>query len=661
MKAYIYQKLNKKNIIFLAMLMAVMFLSLLPRYSYANNPSNLFIDESRLFGYVQGNACGNTTCQSDEVCQKEYRGVLPIESDTTLLGAPKSTTFTCVKARPIEAPASPFRGTQGCAEGPGGGILGGVLGDTVSGLVGNGLTGLVGGISLIGTGGGLFGLPQAFTFVNPGGVITDTLLNGLNPNANFNDLIRLRGNPEDDCANYNNINRVIDTRRLTAPLPVDIFNPLPLPVNVTSPTPLPVVVVDDLALYQQKELIDAPLAAQQKAQTIATITDTLRTQISRDNLIPQNYFATKSLGIEFGALGAETGVVSKEVLDVYGGYQNFSLTKNNELAQYFRNLQDPTKSQLPRETFTEKCGNVLAGQAGEISFECALLVLQTNNNANDIAATTAQIAADKVKLSSELLEAEQRDGGGFLATTENNNKNPLTKKIITPASNTKALTDKILGSTIDQAILGSGTRCFESIPNNILNASLRPVLTQGLFNVSNPLSSITSGGTSSSNSTATNIAGAGTVSTTANGTNVTGTGTRFRDTFKVGDIISINGETSRLITAINNNTELTVSAPFSATARNNVSYTYNRELANHASNGNIPDPNQFVASLQNSLLSNITNSLSCVFRQQITSLLNGVLGNINIPGVGNVTGQITNTVGRAVDGAVREGVNSIIR
>lgn len=639
------------------MLMAVMFLSLLPRYSYANNPSNLFIDESRLFGYVQGNSCGNTTCQSDEVCQKEYRGVLPIEPENrgilgTILGTPAQTTFTCVKARAIEAPASPYRGSQGCAAGPGGGILGNILGSTISGAL-SGLTGSF-------LGGGLLNFPTGF---NLGGNLISNVVNDPlgNFTGNFNNLIGFNPISTPDCANYNNINGVIDSRRLTAPLPVDIFNPLPLPVNVTSPTPLPVVVVDDLALYQQKELIDAPLAAQQKAQTIATITDTLRTQISRDNLIPQNYFATKSLGIEFGALGSETGVVSKEVLDVYGGYQNFSLTKNNELAQYFRNLQDPTKSQLPRETFTEKCGNVLAGQAGEISFECALLVLQTNNNANDIAATTAQIAANKAKLSSELLEAEQRDGGGFLATTENNNKNPLTKKIITPASNTKALTDKILGSTIDQAILGSGTRCFESIPNNILNASLRPVLTQGLFNVSNPLSSITSGGTSSSNSTATNIAGAGTVSTTANGTNVTGTGTRFRDTFKVGDIISINGETSRLITAINNNTELTVSAPFSATARNNVSYTYNRELANQASNGNIPDPNQFVASLQNSLLSNITNSLSCVFRQQITSLLNGVLGNINIPGVGNVTGQITNTVGRTVDGAVREGVNSIIR
>jgi hypothetical protein len=598
--SYIIQ--NKISIKLIQILSVFLFVLILPNITYADN--------------LYGGTCGTLTCGQNEVCQKQYRGVLPIGPQND-----GDATYTCVKPEAISAPASPYRGRQGCAAGPGGGILGGVLGDTVSGLVGNGLTGLVGGISLIGTGGGLFGLPQAFTFVNPSGVITDTLLNtlnGLGPNANFNTLIGLGNITNDDCANYNNIDTVIDSRRLTAPLPVDIFNPLPLPVNVTSPTPLPVVVVDDLALYQQKELIDAPLAAQQKAQTIAVITDTLRTEISAQNLIPQNYFATKILGIEFGALSPETGVVSKEVLDVYGGYQNFSLDKNNELSQYFRNLQDPTKSQLPRENFTEKCGNVLAGQAGEISFECALLVLQDNNNANGIAVTTAQIAADKAKLSSELLEAEQRDGGGFLATTENNNKNPLTKKIITPASNTKALTDKILGTTIDQAILGSGTRCFESIPNNILNASLRPVLTQGLFNVSNPLSSITS---------PTNIAGPGTVSTTANGTTVTGTGTRFRDTFKVGDIIKINGETSRLITAINNNTELNVSAPFSATAINNVSYTYYRDLANLA------DPNQFVASLQNSLLSNITNSLSCVFRQQITSLLNGILGNFDIPGL----------------------------
>jgi hypothetical protein len=586
MKNITYQKINRKNILSLMLLIVLINLFLLPNSSYANNPNpeSFFVDQNRLFGYIEGNSCGDKTCNSDEVCQKEYRGILPIESDTNTANQPKSTTFTCVKARPIQAPASPYRGEQGCAVGPGGGILGGILGDTVNGLVGNGLTGLVGGVKLIGTGGGAFGLPSAFTFVNPSGIVTDTLLNGLSPNANFNTLIGLGSNNGDNCENYNNIDRVIDTRRLTAPLPVDIFNPLPLPVNVTSPTPLPVVVVDDLALYQQKELIDAPLAAKQKAQTIATISDTLRSQISADNLIINNYFSIKSLGIQFGALDPETGVVSKEALDVYGNYQNFSVDKNDQLAQYFRDRQEQ-KTTLTPETFTEKCGNITTTEAGEISFECALLVLQTNNNANDIAANVAFTADAKSKLSSELLESEIRDGGGFMATTANNNKNPLNKQILTPGTNTKALTDKVLESTIDQAILASGTNCFEAIPNNILNGSLRPVLTQGLFNVSNTLNSVQIDGNSLQNP---------------------------------------RGFVNRL---------------------------------SNGATGSIPDPDQFLQSLQNTLLQNITSSLSCVFTQEITGLLDGALGNINIPGVDNLSETVNNTV----NSAVRSGINNITR
>jgi hypothetical protein len=595
MKKLIYQNLNKNNILFLVMLLSVF---LLPSNSYANSPApeTFFVDQNRLFGYVSGNSCGDKTCNADEVCQKEYRGVLPIESDTNTLGQTKTTTFTCVKARPIQAPASPFRGDTGCAVGPGGGILGSVLGDTVSGLVGNGLTGLVGGISLIGTGGGLFGLPSAYTFINPSQIITDTLLNGLSPNANFNDLIGFGVNNGDNCESYNNINRVIDTRRLTAPLPVDIFNPLPLPVNVTSPTPLPVVVVDDLALYQQKELIDAPLAAKQKAETIATISDTLRAQISSDNLIPNNLFDATKLGIQAGALSTETGVINKDALLTYGGYQNFSLEKNEQLAQYFRDLQDPNKSKLPRETFTEKCGNVSAAQAGEISFECALLVLQTNNNANDIATNVAFQAKAKSDLATDLLKTELDQNGGFFSTTAiPNDRDPFNKKNVTPGSVTKGLTDKVVGASIDQAIIASGTNCFEAIPNNILNASLRPVLTQGMFNVnSNVLSSV--------------------------------------------PLINPSDRDSA--------------------ASNNLQDP--RDFVNQA--GSNFNPDQFFQSLQNTLLQNITNSLSCVFRQQITSLLNGVLGNVNIPGLGNnTTRTITNTVGSTVDRTIREGINSIVR
>jgi hypothetical protein len=669
MKKPIHQKLNKTNTLFLVMLIGAF---LLPNNSYANTPTpeRFFVDENRLFGYVSGNSCGDKTCNSDEVCQKEYRGVLPIESDTTA-GLSKTTTFTCVKARPIQAPASPFRGETGCAVGPGGGLLGSVLGDTVSGLVGNGLTGLVGGISLVGTGGGLFGLPSAYTFINPNQVITDTLLNGLSPNANFNDLIGFGVNNGDNCESYNNINRVIDTRRLTAPLPVDIFNPLPLPVNVTSPTPLPVVVVDDLALYQQKELIDAPLAAKQKAQTIATISDTLRAQISTDNLIPNNLFDTTKLGIQAGALSTETGVVNKDALLTYGRYQNFSPERNEQLAQYFRDLKDPNKSKLPRETFTEKCGNVSAAQAGEISFECALLVLQTNNNANDIATNVAFQAKAKSDLATDLLKTELDQNGGFFSTTAiPNDRDPFNKKNVTPGSITKGLTDKVVGASIDQAIIASGTNCFEAIPNNILNASLRPVLTQGMFNVnSNVLSSvplINSSDRARSTST-TPVNGTGTVTTTANGTTVTGTATNFTTTFKVGDTITINGESPKTISAITSNTSLTVSSPFSGTARNNVTYTTSNNNFQNPRNfvnqtGSNFNPDQFFQSLQNTLLQNITNSLSCVFRQQITSLLNGVLGNVNIPGLGNnVTRTITNTVGSTVDRTIREGVNSIVR
>ncbi|MGA1047843.1 MAG: hypothetical protein ACO3UU_07520, partial [Minisyncoccia bacterium] len=94
MKAIIYQKLNKKNILFLIMLITLTTLSLLPRYSYANAPNpdkflewygppeNIddyeYIDDDRLFGYIKGNACGTKTCTPDQVCQKEYRGVLPV-------------------------------------------------------------------------------------------------------------------------------------------------------------------------------------------------------------------------------------------------------------------------------------------------------------------------------------------------------------------------------------------------------------------------------------------------------------------------------------------------------------------------------------------------------------------------------------------------------
>ncbi|MGA1047579.1 MAG: hypothetical protein ACO3UU_06190, partial [Minisyncoccia bacterium] len=409
----------------------------------------------------------------------------------------------------------------------------------------------------------------------------------------------LRGNPEDDCANYNNINRVIDTRRLTAPLPVDIFNPLPLPVNVTSPTPLPVVVVDDLALYQQKELIDAPLAALQKAETISTVSDTLRYQISADNLAVNNYFSTKQLGWQFGALDTSTGVLAKEAIDVYGGYQNFSLDKNNELSQYFRDRQDQ-KTKLPEETFTAECGNVTAAEAGNISWKCAMLVMQPNNNPNLIAINTGIEAAEKSELVTELLDTEVKDG--YMATTLNNNKNPLTKQIVTPSSNTKAMTDKVFAATIDQAIVSSGDNCFESIPDNIMKASLKPVLTQGLFNVSNPLFS------------------------------------------RVTSNDSLKGTPGFSIIAPPTPTPSPGASPGPTPIP--------------------PDREQFFDSIAQSLLGEITSSLSCVFNTQIRGLLNGLLGNI-IPGLGNIipglnisglTGNLIDAAANAATGAINNAI-----
>lgn len=66
-------------------------------------------------------------------------------------------------------------------------------------------------------------------------------------------------------------------------------------------------------------------------------------------------------------------------------------------------------------------------------------------------------------------------------------------------------------------------------------------------------------------------AGIGTVAT--NGTvNLTGTGTRFTNTFKVGDTITVSGETIRTIATISSDTTLTSTVAFATTA-SGLSYT----------------------------------------------------------------------------------------
>lgn len=461
--------LFSQKILLLGIILAGIILSS-PRITYADN--------------LYGQSCGTTICSGAEVCQKQYRGVLPIGPQND-----GNATFTCVKPQNLEAPDSPYKGVQNSCAGIFKTAFGLDLGDLTGDLLTNTLQS---GIGLLK---GKLGLDNTAIGLAPGGFQTLNFSNvGLNWSIDPTNLINTNADyfkdyiPRCESA-YNNIKGVINTNFLVAPLPVDIFNPLPLPVNITSPTPLPVVVVDDLALYQQKELIDAPLAAQQKAKTIATVSDTLRYQISNDNLIPDNYFALKSLGWEFGALDPNTGVVSKEAIDKYGSYQNFSLSKNQDIEQYFRDLQDQ-KSQLPDEDFTQTCGNIKTEDAGDISLECALLALQPNNNANDIAATIERQAEEKSQDATTLLDSEIRDGSGFFANTEFNNRNPFTNTIETPGSNIASLTDKVLESTIDQAITASGDNCFEAIPNNILEGSLKPVLTQGLFGVNSTLASV---------------------------------------------------------------------------------------------------------------------------------------------------------------------------
>jgi hypothetical protein len=519
-----------------------------PRITYADN--------------LYGVSCGTTRCSGAEVCQKQYRGVLPIGAQND-----GNATFTCVKPQNLEAPDSPYKGVQNSCSGifktAFGLDLGDITGDLLSSTIQSGLSLLKGKLGVTDTAVGI--APGGFQTLNFSNVALNWSIdptNLINTNADyFKDYI-----PKCESA-YNNIKGVINTNFLVAPLPVDIFNPLPLPVNVTSPTPLPVVVVDDLALYQQKELIDAPLAAQQKARTIATVSDTLRYQISNDSLIPDNYFALKSLGWQYGALDPTTGVVSKEAIDTYGSYQNFSLSKNQDIEQKFKDLQDQ-KSQLPDEDFTQTCGNIKTEDAGDVSFECALLALQPNNNANDFAANIERVADAKSQDATTLLDSEIRDGSGFFANTENNNKNPFTKTIETPGSNIESLTNKVLESTVDQAITASGDNCFEAIPNNILEGSLKPVLTQGLFGVNSTLASVQ-----------------------ANPTGVITDPNQFANALTPGG-------------------------------------------------GIIPDPNQFFQSLQNSLLQNVTNGLSCELNKTISGLVGGTIGNLVGQNFGNVLNNL---------------------
>jgi len=67
--------------------------------------------------------------------------------------------------------------------------------------------------------------------------------------------------------------------------------------------------------------------------------------------------------------------------------------------------------------------------------------------------------------------------------------------------------------------------------------------------------------------------GPGTVSTPGSSTTLTGVGTQFTNTFKVGDTLTVAGETVRTINTITSDTVLDVTVAFSATPRSAVAYT----------------------------------------------------------------------------------------
>lgn len=484
---------TKKNILSFLYILGICSVILSPSFAKADN--------------FYGGTCGTTSCQADETCQKTYRGVLPIEDPNPTIdsfldsisdavaggggsaGISIEPKWTCVKPKQLEAPESPYKGPVGCGAGSGaGGFLSGITGGLTGGL--NGIIGSTLSSALSGVTGSFLGNLASPFGLNLNGLINSTLndpLGGLT--GNLSDLIGI-GNAGNGCT-YNNINDVIDTRRLIAPLPVDIFNPLPLPVNVTSPNPLPVVVVDDLALYQQKELVDAPLAAQQKAKTIGIISDDLRYQISTDNLIPNNYFAPTALGIQFGALDEETGVVVKDSIDAYGDYVNYDLDTIDVLTEWYEDRQDQ-KYKLPTETLPALCGNITIPEAGEKSLFCGMTALLSQNNPNDLYDTVWRYADDKNAVSEEYIDNSLRDGRGYFPTTQENNKNPFINQVISPASDNQELATKIMNSTVDQAISGSGDNCFEALPQNILEGSLKPILQDGLYGVSNTLGSVLS-------------------------------------------------------------------------------------------------------------------------------------------------------------------------
>ncbi len=392
---------------------------------------------------LYGAGCGpDLVCGQNQTCQKTYRGVLPITS-------PNST-------------------------------LGDLIGGVVSDITGSDEAGDLAGQAIDGGFTGGEEIEPVYACIDAPVIdAPDSRYQGPQTGDGYNTSVP---NLDDPGVPVNIINQ--------GPVPVDLFNPLPVPTNIVSPNPLPVVVVDDLAMYQQKELIDGPLAEQQKAQTIGTVSDNVRNNISQQNLTPENYDDVRKLGIDFGVLDPETGVVAKDALETYQSYQSFDLSILDEIRQEFEDLKE-FENTFDRPDYNDFCEGEVT-EASQISMECTMLALMSQNNLNDIEISIRSEAERRAQQAAAQLDQELRDGDGFFSKTDNNERNPFTKIIQSPGSNIDELVNKVIGATFDQAIVASD-KCYASVPTNILEGTLDPVLKEGLFGdytEENPLSSI---------------------------------------------------------------------------------------------------------------------------------------------------------------------------
>jgi len=309
--------------------------------------------------------------------------------------------------------------------------------------------------------------------------------NSGSPGNSYNEADLFDGGKEDPGVPVNIINRDA--------LPVDIFNPNPLPTNIVSPNPIPVTVVDDLALYQQKELIDKPLANKQKSATIGEVNKTIREEISDKELVktPADILA---MGVEDASIDPETGalpVAAKKYAQLASQPTPQQFQDLRDQFTELTDIQDKDGSEreklLPEDDWDklEDC-EYKDQNIGEQGFDCMLAMLQPQNNRFGKKHAINTLGKAQTQIAQKTLRQEQQDGDGFLAKTKEGkknkgNKNPFTKIITSPGSSVESVVEKTLNSTIDQTIVSSD-RCFSSIPKTVQDGTINPLLEEGLFN-----------------------------------------------------------------------------------------------------------------------------------------------------------------------------------